>query len=319
MTTTGDHFGRFLDLVASTLDEPDLEPGDLAARAHVSRHHFDRIVAAVSGEPPGTFRRRLLLERAAHRLVDGTGTILDVAVEAGYGSHEAFTRAFARAYGCTPSRARTAPPPSLRLPAPSGVHFHPPGGVLLPATRKVTAMDVLSGMVRHHVWLVGEILDRAQHLDDAVLDAAVELSVDGIDDQPTFRGLLHRLVGQQEMWLAAVEGRGLPDNEPPPDTAMDYVEGRPPRETVAQLRIRYAEVGARFVDLLETVESEGRLGDTFVDAVCDPPRTFTYGGMFAHVLTFGGHRRTLVLGALADAGVTDLGAGDPMDWMAQRV
>jgi AraC family transcriptional regulator len=49
-----------------------------------------------------------------------------------------------------------------------------------------------------------------------------------------------------------------------------------------------------------------------VDVTCEPPRVFTYGGVVAHVLTFGAHRPTLVCGALADAGVTDLGAGDPM-------
>jgi hypothetical protein len=54
-----------------------------------------------------------------------------------------------------------------------------------------------------------------------------------------------------------------------------------------------------------------------VDAVCDPPEVFTYGGMIAHVLTFAAHRRTLVVGALHDAGITDLGAGDPMRWVAE--
>jgi hypothetical protein len=52
--------------------------------------------------------------------------------------------------------------------------------------------------------------------------------------------------------------------------------------------------------------------------VCDPPMVFTYGGMIAHVLTFAAHRRTLVCGALADAGITDLGAGDPMGWVAEH-
>jgi hypothetical protein len=37
--------------------------------------------------------------------------------------------------------------------------------------------------------------------------------------------------------------------------------------------------------------------------------------MIAHVLTFAAHRRTLVAGALIDAGVTDLGAGDPRRWV----
>ena len=54
-----------------------------------------------------------------------------------------------------------------------------------------------------------------------------------------------------------------------------------------------------------------------MDAICDPPEVFTYGGMIAHVLTFAAHRRTLVCGALIEAGVTDLGAGDPMRWVAE--
>ncbi|MGZ4355129.1 MAG: helix-turn-helix domain-containing protein, partial [Gaiellaceae bacterium] len=62
---------------------------------------------------------------------------------------------------------------------------------------------------------------------------------------------------------------------------------------------------------------EGRLDETFVDAICDPPEIFTYGGMIAHVLTFAAHRRTLVCGALHDAGVGDLGAGDPMRWVGE--
>jgi AraC family transcriptional regulator len=65
------------------------------------------------------------------------------------------------------------------------------------------------------------------------------------------------------------------------------------------------------------VIEQGRLDETFVDAICDPPEVFTYGGMIAHVLTFAAHRRTLVAGALADAGITDLGAGDPMRWVAE--
>ena len=57
---------------------------------------------------------------------------------------------------------------------------------------------------------------------------------------------------------------------------------------------------------------------TFVDATCEPPQAFTYGGMIADILTFGSHRRTLVCGALYAAGITDLGAGDPLHWVAEH-
>jgi hypothetical protein len=88
-------------------------------------------------------------------------------------------------------------------------------------------------------------------------------------------------------------------------------------ESVANMRARLAESGPAFLTQVREIADGGRLDETFVDAICDPPEVFTYGGMIAHVLTFAAHRRTLVCGALIDAGVTDLGAGDPMRWVAE--
>jgi hypothetical protein len=90
-------------------------------------------------------------------------------------------------------------------------------------------------------------------------------------------------------------------------------------QSLADLRAALAQSGPAFLTQVRTIVDEGRLDETFVDAICDPPEVFTYGGMIAHVLTFAAHRRTLVCGALADAGVTDLGSGDPMRWVAQPV
>ena len=56
----------------------------------------------------------------------------------------------------------------------------------------------------------------------------------------------------------------------------------------------------------------GRADETFIDTTCDPPQTFSYGGLVAHVLTFSAVRRTMAIGALETAGIDDLGAGDPM-------
>ena len=230
--------------------------------------------------------------------------MLSIAFDAGYSSHEAFTRAFSRAFGRPPSRWRRRPT-SFRLDAPSGVHFNPPGGLRVPAHGKVTAMDLLTRMVEHHVWLVGEMLTRAAELSQDVLDAPVELSVEGVDCDPTLRSLLSRLVGQLAMWDAATHDR-------PYDLAVER------GESVASMRARLAESGPAFLSHVRTIVDEGRLDETFVDAICEPPEVFTYGGMIAHVLTFAAHRRTLVCGALIDAGVTDLGAGDPMRWVAAR-
>src|SRR5437764_9185725 len=99
MSAAADTFARFLAVLASTLDDPWAAGDVMADRVHLSRFHFGRLVSAAAGEPPAAFRRRILLERAAYRLISTDQDVLTVAVEAGYASHEAFTRAFTKAYG----------------------------------------------------------------------------------------------------------------------------------------------------------------------------------------------------------------------------
>jgi len=177
MSTASDTFARFVDVLVDSLDDHAASSRTLASRVHLSRFHFDRLVSAAAGEPPATMRRRILLERAAYRLITSEHDVLRVAVEAGYASNEAFTRAFTKAFGRAPSVWRRQPT-SFRLDAPSRVHFSPPGGLRVPADRKVTSMDLLTRMVEHHVWLVGELVDRAAALTPEQLNAPVEISVD---------------------------------------------------------------------------------------------------------------------------------------------
>jgi AraC-like DNA-binding protein len=301
MTTTAtDTFAAFLGTLAETLD---VGPGERARRLHLSRYHLDRVVSATCGEPPERLRRRLLLERAAYRLLTSDQPVVDVAFEAGFGSHEAFTRAFARAYGVAPSRWRQQPT-RTRIDGASGVHFHPPGGLRLPTTEKVTTMDLMTRMIEHHLWLTGEMLDRASRLSDEQLDAPIEVPIGTIDDDMTIRSVLGRLVGQLAQWNAAVAQR-----------SYDWAQER--GKTIGSLRRELAEEGPAFLaQVRETVE-QGRLDDTFVDVTCETPRVFTYGGMVAHVLTFAAVRRLVVLGAFENLGITDLAAGDPMEWVAQ--
>ena len=301
MTVAGDHFSSFVGVLANALDDHEADGADLAARLHLSRFHLDRIVTSVAGEPPRRFRRRLLLERAAYRLLTSDLRILDVAVEAGYGSQEAFSRAFARAYGLAPGQWRQRPT-QLRLEAPSDVHFHPPGSLRLPAHTKVSSMDLMTSMVEHHIWLTGEMVRCAALLDDAALDEPIEVSVD--DDHQTIRSLLSRLVGQLGMWNAAVADRAY-------DWAVEE------HESIDSMRTRLAEEGTTYLAHVRDVVEQGRLDDTFVDALCEPAEVFTYGGMIAHVLTFAAHRRCLVVMALDRHGIDELGLGDPMRWVAE--
>lgn len=296
-----DRFREILDLLEASLDEPQLTGDELAGRAYLSRFHFDRLVRSALDEPPGAFRRRILLERSAYRLGAGQETIIGIAMGAGYGGPEAFTRAFARAYGIPPSGFRSAGRRDYRLHAASGIHFLPPGGIRLPAARRSNDMTALAKMLDHHLWLSGQILDRAGRLGDDVLDRPIKLSVEGIDSEPTLRSLATRLVTQLEMWLAAFDGA----SEAPPDG------DRSP----AALSARLAGAGPKFREVVMGALNDGRGDETFMDMTCRPARVFTYSGVLAHVLTFSAVRRTMAIGALETAGIDDLGAGDPMEFV----
>jgi AraC-like DNA-binding protein len=296
-----DRLGEILGLVESSLADPDLDGQALADRAYLTRFHFDRLVKAALGEPPGAFRRRLLLERAAHQLATADDGVLAVAVEAGYSSAEAFTRAFGRHYGKTPTAYRRSRATRHDIASPNHIHFHPPGGLRLPGTRRSNGMDVITRMLDHHLDLVGEIIDRTGQVDDTVLDQPIELSVEGIDRDPTLRTVVDRLVSQLEMWLQATAGQSATPNPGP--------------ATPEAMKARLATAGPKFRELAIGALDAGRADDTFIDATCDPPQTFTYGGMLAHVLTFSAVRRTIAIGALESAGIADLGSGDPMGYV----
>jgi AraC family transcriptional regulator len=78
----------------------------LAARAGWSPFHLHRAFRAMAHETPKQYTLRLQLQRAATRLVSSDDSVLDVAVGAGFNSHEVFTRAFRRYFGVTPMAYR---------------------------------------------------------------------------------------------------------------------------------------------------------------------------------------------------------------------
>lgn len=68
--------------------------------------------------------------------------------------------------------------------------------------------------------------------------------------------------------------------------------------------------------LLTDVRNRGAWDDTFVDALCEPPETFTFGGMFAHVIIFNSYRRMLAINAMRRMGVKVEGFGCPEEYLA---
>lgn len=79
---------------------------DVAQAGGVSRFHMSRAFTVATGWPVIGYLRARRLTEAARQLANGAPDILSVAVEAGYGSHEAFTRAFRDQFGTTPEQVR---------------------------------------------------------------------------------------------------------------------------------------------------------------------------------------------------------------------
>ncbi|MGY3336965.1 AraC family transcriptional regulator [Streptomyces filamentosus] len=100
-----DGLNRALDHVEARLDG-DLDPAALARIAATSEYHFRRLFSALAGMPLSEYVRRRRLTVAGAEVLAGERTLLEIAVRYGYGSGEAFARAFRAFHGVGPGEAR---------------------------------------------------------------------------------------------------------------------------------------------------------------------------------------------------------------------
>ncbi|WP_435223104.1 AraC family transcriptional regulator [Streptomyces sp. Tue6028] len=82
---------------------------DVAVLAHIavtSEYHLRRMFSALAGMPLSEYVRRRRLTVAGAEVLAGNRTLLEIAVRYGYGSGEAFARAFRAMHGVGPGEAR---------------------------------------------------------------------------------------------------------------------------------------------------------------------------------------------------------------------
>lgn len=78
----------------------------LARAAALSRSAFVERFAALMGTPPIRYLTALRLQAARQQLEESRASVGELAYQVGYGSEEAFSRAFKRAFGLSPARWR---------------------------------------------------------------------------------------------------------------------------------------------------------------------------------------------------------------------
>ena len=292
---------RLSTIVRDSLDR-ELGTAGLARLAYTSRSSFFRLFQALISETPAEMRRRFLLERAAWQLTRTSTSVTDIALDAQYGSLEAFTRAFGKAFGVSPSLYRRMGPTHFHLASPNGFHFCAPASS---SKGESNTMDLFELFAGNDSWHTLRLLDCVNNLTDEQLDRPI----DGAHICPwetpdrSLREMLDRLVVTKEVWAAALKGGPAP---PIKNTRENC--------TPTALRARFEKAERDFMGVIGDVRKRGAWGDTFVDALCEPAETFTFGGVFAHVITFNAHRRLLALELLRRMGVKVEGYGDPIDY-----
>lgn len=290
---------RLRELLDAVLDEDNTTLADMAGGAYSSPFHFSRRLRRDAGEPPVALRRRVMLERAAWRITRGS-SVTDAAFEAGYESVEGFARAYARGFGHPPS----TPAAGHWLPAPNGIHFHPPMSLWVQSTEQ--AMNpIIEHLVRHDLDDTRHLLDLAKGVDQEAYESASlpglqVLSFDGPEE--SLAHVLEHHVFTKEVWLAAIEGADLPargDRDP------------------GSLQARLDDVGPRWLATVRDLDARGAWEDRLVDALCDPPESFVMGSVFTHVVTYAAARRQLARHLLRLHGV-DADDGDPITWLRDQ-
>jgi AraC-like DNA-binding protein len=232
-----------------------------------------------------------------------------VAADEGWSSPEVFSRAFRRTFGVPPSRAADV---EFRVPAPNGLHFHPPQSLWLDGDGATGSdrqqPDTTRLMVAHDVADTAYLIEQCAQLSNAqwtqeLSPGHIVLDWDG--PEPGVGAVLCAAVWSKDVWLATIEGRDYPDRVAAAST------------TPTELAARHRTVGQRWTAMVAEYSAAGRMGDTVIDALCDPPESFQLNGIVAHVLGYAAHRRELARSMLARLGVTTR-RGDPLEWMREH-
>jgi AraC-like DNA-binding protein len=99
-------FARIDHWLRAHLSEP-LRIADLAAHCGFGLRRFHQLFIEAFGETPHRYLQRLRLDTSITLLADPRRSLIDVALDVGFGDQSAYTHAFTRRFGIAPGQWRT--------------------------------------------------------------------------------------------------------------------------------------------------------------------------------------------------------------------
>lgn len=164
-------------------------------------------------------------------------------------------------------------------------------------------MDLLDRMLEHDRWTTQRILAICRTLEPQLLEVSFDIGHSSIG------ATLRHMISNVQVWTDLMLGRAV---RPTDAVASAGIEELP---TV------FDAVYADFAQCARRLRDGGRLQETYLDVLDDPPAAKSFGSTIAHDITHNithnMHHRTELLTILGWMDVPDLPEGDVLGWEAQ--
>jgi uncharacterized damage-inducible protein DinB len=155
-------------------------------------------------------------------------------------------------------------------------------------------MDILDRLLGHDAWTTQQLLLRCRELTDEQLDHKFDIG------DRSLRGTFAQIIGNMAVWTDLMAERSVRQSE-------GHISVEELLDHLSLATKDFAEVSCRMRD-------EGRLDETYLDTLDNPPARKSFGGTIVHITTHSMHHRAQALYIMEQLGLTDLQEGDALGW-----
>ena len=154
-------------------------------------------------------------------------------------------------------------------------------------------MDILDRLLAHDTWTTRQLLLACQSLPDELLDKESDI------DHHSLRKTFLHIIGNMDAWT---------------DSLCERPVQKRTGDSVPELIERLSIIGRDFAHVARKIAREHRYDDCYMDTSDSPPRSKTFGGTIAHLITHRMHHRAQVMFLMERVGLQEHIEGDSLSW-----